>query len=57
LARQIQRRAAKAYQDIRLSRAALEMPKSNPEGRLKKPTGCVAAVARCTTSGFARLLP
>ena len=22
-------------------------PKGNPKGRLKKPTGCVAALARC----------
>src|SRR2546426_3788459 len=32
-------------------------PKGNPKGRLKKPTGGIAALARCPTSRGARLLP
>jgi hypothetical protein len=35
-ARQIRRRAAKAYQDIRLSRPTLEMPKGNPKGPVEE---------------------
>src|SRR5215469_5604475 len=58
-ARQIQRRAAKS-----VSGHTVEPPdagdarrKATQKGRLKKPTGCVAALARCPTSRGARLLP
>jgi len=33
------------------------LPKGNPKGRLKKPTGCVATLARCPTSRCAWLPP